>query len=182
MRHSILTALLTLAATDDGRKHPRTLPAGRGLPALPSALTNSLIPVHPWQIFTRLPVRRFAHDPMKTGFLILLASIIVFTGCSTLPSQNEPPIRSEVLQESERCIQADAELNRVYNKLLNTYAPDQQEMLRKAERAWMMMRDAEAELAVSRTGGWGRTAGYYSRLTTLTQARIRDLQELSSDE
>jgi uncharacterized protein YecT (DUF1311 family) len=119
---------------------------------------------------------------MRTRLLFTLIIIVVFTGGSTLPSQDEPPIRPEIVGEAGRYEQADAELNRAYKEMLNHLDKDQQELLRKAERAWLIMRDAQAELAVSRTGGWGRTAGYYSKLATLTRDRIRDLQKLFSDE
>jgi uncharacterized protein YecT (DUF1311 family) len=114
--------------------------------------------------------------------LYILVTALVLVACSALPSQTEAPIRPEILQESERYTLADAELNRVYNELLDHYDADQRELLRKAERAWITTRDAQADLVVSRTGGWGRTASYYSSLTKMTKARIRDLKELLSDE
>jgi uncharacterized protein YecT (DUF1311 family) len=83
--------------------------------------------------------------------------------------------------EAIRYTLADADLNRAYNELRNGLDQDQQELLRKAELAWIAMRDAQADLAVSRTGGHGRTAGYYSSLTGITQARTRELKDLFTD-
>ncbi|HTB84704.1 MAG TPA: lysozyme inhibitor LprI family protein [Candidatus Sulfotelmatobacter sp.] len=121
---------------------------------------------------------------MKFLMTLILATAFVLAGCSTSPSKNGPdsPGSAEISQETERYALADAELNRTYNELLNHLAKDQQELLRKAESSWIIMRDAQADLVVSRTGGWGRTAGYYSSLTRFTQARTRDLKELFSDE
>ena len=55
------------------------------------------------------------------------------------------------MQEAGSYGQADAELNRIYNKLLGQYDKGEQDLLRKAENAWIIMRESEAELAVSHT-------------------------------
>lgn len=46
---------------------------------------------------------------------------------------------SEAKEEFEK---ADAELNTVYSKLMDTLTPEQEEALRQAQRAWLEYRDA----------------------------------------
>jgi uncharacterized protein YecT (DUF1311 family) len=74
---------------------------------------------------------------------------------------------------------ADAELNRVYQQALQSLAPDHQERLRTAQRAWITFRDADCDCeAFTYDGGSMQPLSYYSCLTAATRERIARLRGL----
>jgi uncharacterized protein YecT (DUF1311 family) len=84
---------------------------------------------------------------------------------------------------------ADAELNKVYKKILADFAgPDDGnednnkkwvEALRASQRAWVAFRDADCEkLMIFEAGGGSATTGaVLGCMTELTQARTKDLKD-----
>lgn len=110
---------------------------------------------------------------------ILTATLLVLACIAIKPLAKPPteePIRPEVRQEMERYAKADLELNRVYRHLMSTLTKDKQEQLKKAQRAWIAFRDAEADFEAD-GGGWGWTASWDASLTRLTEARTKQLKE-----
>jgi len=80
--------------------------------------------------------------------------------------------------------QADGRLNKVYGKLLSfpLDAADQKK-LRRAQRAWIAFRDAEAEYeSKGAEGGSMSTLVYYSTAARLTEQRIKDLEAIVEEE
>lgn len=78
----------------------------------------------------------------------------------------------------EEYSKADAQMNRVYQKMLAGSSAAWQAKLRNSQQAWIIYRDAEVKL-VSQDweGGSGQTAAVYCVLAELSRNRIRELQE-----
>lgn len=83
----------------------------------------------------------------------------------------------EINQEEEKNYEkADAELNRVYAKLIKKLDKEGVAKLKKAQRAWIAYRDAEMEFAGdSARGGSMQPMLYSGTGAHLTKDRIKDL-------
>lgn len=72
---------------------------------------------------------------------------------------------------------ADAALNVVYKKLMAKLDPPDQVKLKKAERAWLLFRDADADsLASQQTGGSVYPLVRAEIAQDLTEARTKELK------
>ena len=72
---------------------------------------------------------------------------------------------------------ADAAMNRVYKRLMAKLDAPGKARLRKAQRAWLVFRDADASsLATQETGGTMYPAVHASFLEEITEARTRELK------
>lgn len=117
--------------------------------------------------------------PMKKTTRILTVSLVLLAGGAIKPSAKPPteePIQPEVQREVDRYAKADKELNRFYRHLMSTLTKDKQEQLKKAQRAWIAFRDAEADLEAD-GAGWGWPASWNASLARLTEARTKQLKE-----
>jgi uncharacterized protein YecT (DUF1311 family) len=102
--------------------------------------------------------------------------VLVFAGLgSDVFSQSQGELNRQAAAELE---QADAQLNDIYNKVLEADSDRRRELI-AAERAWLVYRDAEAEYeADAYRGGSIRPMIYDEALTTLTNERINTLRSL----
>ena len=78
---------------------------------------------------------------------------------------------------------ADAELNAVYKKVI-ALLPDEKAitLLRKAQRAWVIFRDADAAShADAMRDGSAAPLLFYGQQTQLTRSRIKNLQRYLKD-
>ena len=73
---------------------------------------------------------------------------------------------------------ADAELNRIYKLAFTGLDEKATENLRKAQRAWMVYRDAQCDAEYAKWGGGsGGPAAHLSCLLRLTRLRTRELHK-----
>ena len=71
---------------------------------------------------------------------------------------------------------ADAELNRVYKSLMRAQDATGAAKLKKAQRTWLLFRDAEMMFAGdAMRGGSAEPLVMYGAAARLTQARVKDL-------
>lgn len=128
-------------------------------------------------------------------------------GIRTRPSTLEPPLSNSILLtvllavsmvdvEASPCasVQAndelivclgnefasvDAKLNRRYSILRKTMSKDQQDLLRKAQVSWLVVRDSDCELQASWvTGGQAYEPTFLVCQTDKTRQRILELDRL----
>lgn len=80
--------------------------------------------------------------------------------------------------ENLKYIQADKKLNETYKKLISKLDPEAKELLKKAQKAWIVYRDSNADFnADSMRGGSGQSLLHISTSTDMT---IKREEELSS--
>lgn len=81
--------------------------------------------------------------------------------------------------EAARIEKADRRLNAAYKKLLALEDATAQAKLRKAQRAWIAFRDAEAQYAADANRG-GSAAGlqYAAAIANLTERRAADMERM----
>jgi uncharacterized protein YecT (DUF1311 family) len=106
--------------------------------------------------------------------LLLLAAICMLPMVSA-HAQTQAQMNNQAFAEFKK---ADADLNKIYAKVMAKLDDEGKEKLKTAQRAWIAFRDAQAELDadVSR-GGTMAPLLRSSSMTDSTQARIRQLQD-----
>jgi len=93
------------------------------------------------------------------------------------------PLKAQTQQEmnqseEQRYEKADKELNLEYAKLMKVVDESAKEKLKKAQRAWVAYRDAEAEYATSDCkGGTIEPMILFATMANLTEARLKSLKE-----
>ena len=110
---------------------------------------------------------------MKTFFALLLLAL------SAAPAfaQNQ----FEMNREAEASFtKADAELNRVYAKVIATLDDEGRAKLKAAQRAWVAFRDAQADFEMDSEARGGSMAPmiHAGVRASVTKARIAQLKEL----
>ncbi len=82
-------------------------------------------------------------------------------------------------EEAADVDRANAEIDRVYKNLMSVLDEQQQTALREAERAWVVWRDAEANLMARFTseGGSAYREDHLTALTTLIDQRTAVLKD-----
>ncbi len=111
---------------------------------------------------------------MRLSILTLLGAYALLL---SLPAQaqSQQEMNGEARKDFKK---ADAELNTVYERII-ALLPDAKsvELLRKAQRAWVAFRDANAAFhADEMRGGSAAPLLFYGQQTQLTKARIKHLQ------
>tara|TARA_B100000963_G_C22511132_1_gene618408 strand:+ start:610 stop:972 length:363 start_codon:yes stop_codon:yes gene_type:complete len=114
-----------------------------------------------------------------------ISILTIFGGCTLLLSlptlaQSQQEMNS---QARESFKMADAELNAVYKKVI-ALLPDEKAitLLRKAQRAWVIFRDADAAShADAMRDGSAAPLLFYGQQTQLTRSRIKNLQRYLKD-
>jgi uncharacterized protein YecT (DUF1311 family) len=82
----------------------------------------------------------------------------------------------------ERYDKADAELNKVYKKLIAGIVKEQKNALTDAQLAWIKFRDANCACWASpNKGGSIYPLIYYGRMKTMTEERTAELRELMKE-
>lgn len=110
---------------------------------------------------------------MKYLIVILLLTL----GAGPVRAQNQ----FEMNRESEASFsKADAELNRVYAKVIATLDDEGRVKLKAAQRAWVAFRDAQAEFQMDSEARGGSMAPmiYSGVRASLTKDRITQLKEM----
>lgn len=113
-----------------------------------------------------------------------ILSILTVLMLSLLPSnaQNQHEMNQQAAEDSEK---ADAELNKVYKKVVASSQDEEAvKLLKAAQKAWIAFRDAEAKFAEDEArGGSMAPLLYYSALARLTRERTKQLtQNLGEEE
>ena len=110
-----------------------------------------------------------------------LLALVLFALCVT-------PVFAQSQQEMNReaeasFTKADAELNRVYAKVIATLDDESKPELKAAQRAWVAFRDAQATFQMNQEARGGSMAPmiYAGVRASLTKARIAQLKELLND-
>ena len=113
---------------------------------------------------------------MKYIFVLLLLAVI------ELPAHAQN--QSEMNREAEAAFaKADAELNRVYAKVVATLDEGSRAKLKASQRAWIAFRDAQAEFEMDNEARDGSMAPmiYAGVRSSLTKARLTEFKELLGD-
>ena len=116
------------------------------------------------------------------GRIVVIACFLAFSG----ESFGQPDVMNAAEKDFKK---ADSEMNAVYQKALVELAQDSDHGkiliadFKKAQRAWLTFRDAEAacRAGVTSNGGSAYTMNYLANLTSLTLHRTKDLSELLLD-
>ncbi len=110
---------------------------------------------------------------MRTTWKLLAILLLAISSDGLAQSQ------SELNQQTARTHQQlDRELNAVYKRLLDTLDDEGKTRLKKAQRAWIAFRDAEADFSADfGRGGSIAPSLYNASLAELTRQRIAQLQE-----
>jgi len=98
---------------------------------------------------------------------------------STLVAQSQQEMNRDARERYEK---ADAELNRVYKKLIAGLSKDEKNALTDAQLAWIKFRDANCACWASpNKGGSIYPLIYYGRMKTMTEERTAELRELMKE-
>jgi len=120
---------------------------------------------------------------MKEPILTILLGSVLISLAPDGFSQSQIELTRQAAAEFEK---ADAQLNDIYKKALASAAAvdeERKQKLIKAQRAWLLYRDAEAEYEADELrGGSAYSMDYNGARTTLTEERVKTLKQLLSDE
>jgi len=120
---------------------------------------------------------------MKKRTLTILLGFVLISLAPNAFSQSQIELTRQAAAEFEK---ADAQLNDIYKKALASAAAvdeERKQKLIKAQRAWLLCRDAEAAYeADNLRGGTAYSMEYNGARTTLTEERVKTLKQLLSDE
>ena len=116
---------------------------------------------------------------MKLSILTLLGAYALLL---SLPAQaqSQQEMNAQARKDFKK---ADTELNTAYKKVI-ALLPDEKsvELLRKAQRAWVAFRDANAAFhADEMRGGSAVPLLFYGQQTQLTKSRLKHLQRYLKD-
>ncbi len=117
--------------------------------------------------------------------LLLYTSIGLALGVAALhPIRVQAQSQGEMNRTAEQDFEkADAQLNKVYERVLHSLDAQGQEKLKTAERAWVSFREAESALAAdAERGGTMAPLMASTRSTELTQQRTADLKKMLKGE
>ncbi len=100
--------------------------------------------------------------PHRLGLLLALVLVLIAGSASAQPaklsaydacmSKAQSTVAMQDCQKAGLAA-ADARLNAVYRKILALLPADQQEKLRKSERAWIAFRDADCDVYIGKETG-----------------------------
>ena len=121
------------------------------------------------------------------GSMMVVAFLLPFSGegADRGGCNGEGSVQADLNQcATDRLQQADDELNRIYRGILKQYSEDRVflEKFRKAQRAWLLFRDAELEAKFPENDKQSYYGSVYPMcaaqfLAQRTQERIKQLQE-----
>jgi uncharacterized protein YecT (DUF1311 family) len=112
---------------------------------------------------------------------ILLLLTVFLLSLNASQAQNQHEMNQAAAAESEK---ADAELNKIYKKVLAAEMDEEGvKLLKSAQKAWIAFRDAEAKHAEDEArGGSMAPLLYYSALARVTKDRTKQLEQQLVDE
>lgn len=105
-------------------------------------------------------------------FVFLLTPIAANAQCGNV-------VREDILQEclAAELSSADKELNATYSKLRSPLGKDEKELLTKAQKLWVSLRDTDCEFeAKSHKGGTGAQSVYLQCQIDRTKYRTTELK------
>ena len=116
---------------------------------------------------------------MKSGVMGALLVALVLVGGPQARAQNQ----QEMNQQAERDFtRADAQLNAVYKRVSAKLDGVGKKKLIKSERAWVIYRDAQADLEADQSRGGSMAPMLYAGTQAqLTKERIKRLRDLLSE-
>jgi uncharacterized protein YecT (DUF1311 family) len=107
--------------------------------------------------------------------IILLAIAFSISGLSEIPAQSQQQMNQQALAEFDK---ADAELNKVYAKVQAKLDKEGKEKLKAVQRAWVVFRDAQADLdADIMRGGSAAPMLHSGSMARSTKQRTVELKE-----
>ncbi len=126
--------------------------------------------------------RRFLRVPksLLIAGILGLSAIVVVSG----PAKADLCEDAQTTVEISVCLgrhfeRVDAELNRVYRRLISRLDENRRARLRAAQRAWVAFRDRSAEFAASAEAGGSLSALEHTlTLISLTDARTLELKAI----
>jgi len=113
----------------------------------------------------------------KSSLMFLVGVVAaIFVSVVHIFSQTQAAINAEARADF---VKADVDLNKTYQAVLAKLPPNEKQKLRKAQRAWVASRDAEAaEAAKEAEGGSIAPTIRYGRMKELTLKRIAELNAM----
>jgi uncharacterized protein YecT (DUF1311 family) len=119
---------------------------------------------------------------MKERIPAILLGFVLASLAPNAFSQTQIELNRQAAAEFEK---ADAQLNDLYKRALASAAAvdkERKQKLIKAQRAWLLYRDAEAEFEADEVrGGTGYSMEYNGARTNLTEERVKRLKQYISD-
>lgn len=111
---------------------------------------------------------------MKTFRLVPIFASLAFLCLPAVQAQTRAQMNEMAYRDEAK---ADAAMNVAYKKLMATLDAPDQPHLRKAQRAWLVFRDAEATFeATQETGGTMYPTVHAAIVQELTEARTKQLR------
>ncbi|MBI3875541.1 MAG: DUF1311 domain-containing protein [Verrucomicrobia bacterium] len=115
---------------------------------------------------------------MKTTILVCVLSAVSISSGGDGKQQGQAIVEDYRAAIAFEYTKVDEELNKAYQLLLKRLEPREEKALRKAQRAWIAFRDAEADFLVSEMkGGTGQGPAHTASLTELNKERIKVLKK-----
>lgn len=112
---------------------------------------------------------------MKTVLATLALGVLLLGAPTVAGAQSQQEMNQQADADYRK---ADAELNAVYQKLIQKVPPEVKESLIDAQLAWIKFRDAEAKARAAEVeGGSLYPLLYAGSLAETTRVRTRQLQE-----
>ena len=111
-------------------------------------------------------------------------SILIFGSLITVPQNAAAQSQAEMNQDAATNFEkTDIELDLVYKKLISKIDKKSQAKLKTAQKAWIVFRDADAEMIADLDARGGSMAPmiYYGRKAELTKARTDQLKNILKD-
>lgn len=120
--------------------------------------------------------RTAAIYPKSALIFLVGVGAAIFVSIAHIYSQTQAAINAEARADF---VKADVDLNKTYQEVLAKLSPNEKQNLRKAQRAWVASRDAEATEAAKETeGGSIAPTVRYGRMRELTLKRIAELNAM----
>lgn len=108
--------------------------------------------------------------------MIRLALLLLLLGAQDNPCGNLMTQAEMNHCAHEEFIKADAALNSVYNRFYKTLAPERQQKLKEAQRAWLKFRDLECDFQGSEAEGGSMQPMVISDcMADVTTTRVKQL-------
>jgi uncharacterized protein YecT (DUF1311 family) len=115
---------------------------------------------------------------LKKYSLIIL--FIAFSITSNLVAQTQTEMNQTAYNNFKK---ADAELNKVYKKVMKILNEKEKQLMIKAQKDWLKFRDSHCKFEIEQyDGGSIQPLIQSTCLTERTKARIRDLKAILNDE
>ncbi len=105
----------------------------------------------------------------------LSCGFLCFIAVPSVQAQTQDKMNETAARDADK---ADAAMNAAYKKLMAVLEPSQKAQLKKPRRAWLVFRDAEANLLSSKVEGGSIYPMMYSvHVWEITQEHTRELTE-----